>query len=87
MTADSYALLAPLMSYSLILAILNILPIYPLDGGAILLTLYEMITGRKPSPGFTRICGWIGFVLIVLLFWVFPQFVNGLISDILSMVF
>lgn len=87
MTADSYALLAPLMSYSLILAILNILPIYPLDGGAILLTLYEMITGRKPSRGFTRICGWIGFVLIVLLFWVFPQFVNGLISDILSMVF
>lgn len=87
MSLESYQFFSPLMAYSLILAILNILPIYPLDGGAVLFALYEMVTGSKPSPGFTKTCGWVGFILIVLLFWVFPQFVNGLISDILGMVF
>ncbi len=87
MSLESYQFFSPLMAYSFILAILNILPIYPLDGGAVLFALYEMVTGSKPSPGFTKTCGWVGFILIVLLFWVFPQFVNGLISDILGMVF
>ena len=37
---------------SIILAIMNILPIPGLDGGHAIFTLWEMITGRKPSDRF-----------------------------------
>ena len=37
---------------SVILAVMNILPIPGLDGGHALFTLWEMITGRKPSDKF-----------------------------------
>ena len=77
----------PLIYLSLILAILNILPIYPLDGGVVLFALYEIITGRKPSPEFTRICSWIGFAIIILFFWVFPEWMSGFIERILGMFF
>ncbi len=87
LSAGSYHFFSPLAILSLILAILNILPIYPLDGGAIVFALYEIITGRKPSPEFTRICSWIGFAVIILLFWVFPQWINGLLESILWRLF
>ena len=87
MSIDAYLSWWPLLSLSLIMALLNILPIYPLDGGAVLFALYEIISGRKPSPGFTRICGWTGFVIIILLFWVFPEWISGLISPILDSLF
>ena len=76
-----------LMVLSLILAVLNILPIYPLDGGSILFSLYEIVTGKKPSPGFTNVCGWIGFVFIVLFFWVFPEWLGGLLDGVFRLVF
>ena len=37
---------------SIILGVMNLLPIPALDGGHIVFTLYEMITGRKPSDKF-----------------------------------
>jgi len=37
---------------SIILAIMNILPIPALDGGHVLFLLYEIVTGRKPSDKF-----------------------------------
>ena len=37
---------------SVMLAVINLLPIPALDGGHIIFTLYEMITGRKPSDKF-----------------------------------
>lgn len=77
----------PLISLSLILAFLNILPVYPLDGGAIVFSLYEMVTGKKPSPGFTRACGWIGFVFIILFFWVFPDWLGGILDSIFRFCF
>lgn len=76
-----------LMVLSLVLAFLNILPIYPLDGGSIVFSLYEIVTGRKPSPGFTKACGWIGFIFIVLFFWVFPEWLGGLLNSVLRLVF
>ena len=76
-----------LMSCSLILAILNILPIYPLDGGSIVFALYEMTTGKKPSPKFSQACGWIGFIFIVLFFWVFPEWLDGILSKIFGIIF
>ncbi len=87
LSEEYYRMLSPLMSLSLILAVLNILPIYPLDGGAIVFALYEIIAGKKPSAGFTRICGWIGFIFIVLFFWVFPEWLSGILDSVFKVLF
>lgn len=77
----------PLMSLSLVLSVLNILPVYPLDGGSIIFACYEMISGKKPSDSFVRLCGLFGFGVIVLIFWVFPQWVNGLLDKVFGLFF
>ena len=87
MSLGCYDSFRPLALMSLFIAVLNILPIYPLDGGAIVFALYEMITGKKPSPGFTKVCGWIGFVFIVLFFWVFPEWLNGILDSVFGLFF
>ena len=74
-------------SLSLILAVLNILPVYPLDGGSIMFAIYEMITGKKPSQQFTKVCGMIGFFFIILFFWVFPEWLNGIVDGVLNIFF
>jgi regulator of sigma E protease len=52
---------------SIMLAVLNILPIPGLDGGHALFTLWEMITGRKPSDKFLEVMQYIGlFILLAL---------------------
>ena len=84
---EVYDFLRPLAVLSLLLAVLNILPIYPLDGGAIVFAFYEIISGRKPSPGFTKACSWIGFIFIVLFFWVFPEWLNGILRSVFSLFF
>lgn len=50
---------------SIMLAVLNILPIPALDGGHILFTLYEMITGRKPSDKFLVAAQTVGMILLI----------------------
>ncbi len=87
MSAECHHLFWPLASLSLILAILNILPIYPLDGGSIVFSLYEIVTGKKPSAKFTQACGWIGFVFIILFFWVFPEWLGGILNSIFGFLF
>lgn len=77
----------PVMSLSLILGVLNILPVYPLDGGAIILACYEMLTGRRPSQQFVNICGSIGFILIILFFWIFPEWIHGLLGRVFGALF
>ena len=52
---------------SIMLAVLNILPIPALDGGHILFTLYEMVTGRKPSDKFLVVAQTIGMILLIAL--------------------
>lgn len=84
---DLYSILRPLAILSLLLVVLNILPVYPLDGGAIVFALFEIITGKKPSPGFTKVCSWIGFVFIVLFFWVFPEWLNGILASVFNLFF
>ena len=49
---------------SIILAFMNILPIPALDGGHLMLLLFEMITGRKPSDKFMERVQIIGMVLL-----------------------
>jgi regulator of sigma E protease len=51
--------------FSIILAFMNILPIPALDGGHALFTIYEMITGRKPSDKFMEYAQMVGMVLLL----------------------
>ena len=52
---------------SVILAIMNILPIPALDGGHVLFLLVEIITRRKPSDKFLEIAQSIGLIILLIL--------------------
>ena len=52
---------------SVMLAVMNLLPIPALDGGHILFTLYEMITRRKPSDRFMEVAQMIGMFLLLMI--------------------
>lgn len=52
---------------SIILAVMNILPIPGLDGGHIVLLVYEGITGHKPSPKSMEIIEKVGITLLCAL--------------------
>ena len=52
---------------SVVLAIMNILPIPGLDGGHALFTLWELVTRRKPSDKFLEIMQYIGLGLLLIL--------------------
>ena len=49
---------------SIMLAILNVLPIPALDGGHVMFLVYEMVTGRKPSDKFLEYAQIVGMVLL-----------------------
>ncbi len=51
--------------FSIILAFMNILPVPALDGGHALFTIYEIITGRKPSDKFMEYAQMVGMVLLL----------------------
>jgi regulator of sigma E protease len=53
--------------FSIVLAFMNLLPIPALDGGHVLFTLFEMITGRKPSDKFLEIAQIIGMIILLAL--------------------
>ncbi len=53
--------------FSIVLAFMNLLPIPALDGGHVLFTLIEMITGRKPSEKFLEYAQIAGMVLLLAL--------------------
>ena len=49
---------------SVMLGVMNLIPIPALDGGHIMFTLYEIITRRKPSDKFLEVMQIIGMILI-----------------------
>jgi regulator of sigma E protease len=53
--------------FSIALAFMNLLPIPALDGGHVMFTLYEMITGRKPSEKFLERAQIVGMVILLAL--------------------
>jgi regulator of sigma E protease len=53
---------------SIILAVMNLLPIPGLDGGHVLFVLVEMISGRKPSDKFLERAQTVGMILLLALF-------------------
>ena len=52
---------------SIMLGFMNLLPIPALDGGHVVFTLYEMITGRKPNDKFLEYAQITGFILLIAL--------------------
>lgn len=52
---------------SIILAIMNVLPIPALDGGHVIFLLYEMITGHKPSDKFLEYAQVTGMIILLAL--------------------
>lgn len=58
---------------SIILAVMNIIPIPGLDGGHMIFTFWEMITGRKVSDKVLEVAQYIGMILILAL----VLFANG----------
>ena len=77
---DWYSFLSILALLSIMLGVMNLLPIPALDGGHIVFTLYEMITGKKPSDKFLYIMQVIGMILILgLMFLAFGNDIARLI--------
>jgi len=66
---------------SLILAVMNILPIPALDGGHVVFLLYEMITGRKPNEKVLEKAQLVGMIMLFGLL----IFANG--NDIMRIFF
>jgi regulator of sigma E protease len=52
---------------------MNLLPIPALDGGHVVFTLYEIISGRKPSDKFLEYAQITGFIILISLL----LFANG----------
>lgn len=50
---------------SIMLGVMNLLPIPALDGGHVMFLLYEIISGRKPSDKFLENAQMVGFVLLI----------------------
>lgn len=65
---------------SIILAVMNILPIPALDGGHVLFLLFEVVTGRKPSDKFLEYAQIAGMIILLSLL----IFANG--NDILRLI-
>ncbi|MGN1215173.1 MAG: RIP metalloprotease RseP [Candidatus Cryptobacteroides sp.] len=64
---DWFRFLNILALLSIMLGVMNLLPIPGLDGGHIMFTLYEIVTGRKPGEKFLVIAQIIGMAILVLL--------------------
>jgi len=58
---------------SIMLAVLNLLPIPALDGGHVVFLLFEIISGRKPSEKFLERAQIVGFFILIAL----VLFANG----------
>ena len=58
---------------SIMLGVMNLLPIPALDGGHVMFLIYEMISGKKPSDKFMEKAQLVGFILLISLL----LFANG----------
>jgi len=66
---------------SIMLGVINLLPIPALDGGHVMFLLYEMISGRTPSDKFMEYAQTVGFFIIIAL----VLFANG--NDVFKAIF
>lgn len=61
---DWYAFWMTTAFLSIILAVMNILPIPALDGGHVMFLIYEVITRRKPADKFMEYAQMVGMILL-----------------------
>lgn len=66
---------------SIMLGVVNLLPIPALDGGHVMFLLYEMISGRKPGDKFMEYAQMVGFFILIGLI----LFANG--NDLFKAIF
>ena len=66
---------------SIMLGVLNLLPIPALDGGHVMFLLYEIVSGRKPGDKFLEYAQMVGFIILIAL----VLFANG--NDIFKAIF
>ena len=66
---------------SIMLGVLNLLPIPALDGGHVMFLLYEIISGKKPGDKFMEYAQMVGFFILIAL----VLFANG--NDIYKAIF
>ena len=64
---NTYQFLYLLAILSIMLGVMNLLPIPALDGGHIVICLYEMLTGRKPGERFLVVTQVLGMILLLAL--------------------
>ena len=78
---DWYQFLQIIALLSIMLGVMNLIPIPGLDGGHILFTLFEMLTGRKPSDKFLMVAQMIGMLLLfALMFLAFGNDIGRLLK-------
>lgn len=70
---DWQAFLSITAFLSIMLGFMNLLPIPALDGGHVVFTLFEMISGKKPSDKFLEYAQIVGFIVLISLL----LFANG----------
>ena len=66
-TWDWYSFWSLTAFLSIILAIMNMLPIPALDGGHVVILLFEMVSGKKPSEKFLEYAQIVGMVILFAL--------------------
>ena len=66
---------------SIMLAIINVLPIPMLDGGHVMFVLYEMVTGQKPGDKFLEYAQIVGMLIV------FSILILAIGNDIMRYVF
>ncbi len=77
---NTYLFLRIMAILSIMLGVMNLLPIPALDGGHIVFTLYEIITRRKPSVRFLTAAQIVGMILLTaLMFLAFSNDIGRLI--------
>jgi len=75
-----YSFLYLLSLLSVMLGVMNLIPIPGLDGGHVVFTLYEMVTGKKPSVAFLQGAQLVGmFLLLMLMFLAFGNDIGRLL--------
>lgn len=72
-TAEAHPFIKYIADLSCVLALINILPLPPLDGGQATFEIYEMITGKEPSDRFKRNASIVGSIIFIVIFWILPM--------------
>lgn len=67
---------------SIILGVVNVLPIPALDGGHVMFVIFEMVTGKKPSDKFLENAQILGFIILIaiMIFALRNDFINHIFN-------